>query len=518
MAKVKSYLVSSIIKEHFGELVEKVTSYLLENGHQTLKSISKNVNLTSEEIKQSLSILIHHNLVSYKKNEIGITEYHIELDLILKRKRYQKYVYCAKLKFGDIAELIIEALLLNGCDILSHVAKRVTDRLEVDDNDEEERPDELIVIQNCRDLVKGHFIKRVSNPYKEEDTEIDDKELYAIPSGIGKKRKAIVRNDETVAKKSKNDSAQSNEEVYEDCDVYWHVNFERFDQLIMDQMIIDATSERIDQNASKIVAAILKLSELERTLSSTATNSFSIYDISKKMTNFPKLEHQETHQYLTLLSDEKTGGFVSKTDDSAGGMYCVNLQKSLEMICQSACSTIVQERFGSKACRVFRLLLQKNHLEQKQIGELAMIPFKEVKELLYKLFEERFLKIQEVSKASDYAPSRTFYLFRVDMPHVARLLLSRCYQAIGNLMLRREAEMEENKRLLEKNEKIDGILSALSKTNEDTEQVMAELEELITPTEKQQLEKLKVDLARLEQGEIQVEDTIFILQNYIRFH
>ena len=31
---------------------------------------------------------------------------------------------------------------------------------------------------------------------------------------------------------------------------------------------------------------------------------------------------------------------------------------------------------------------------------------------------------------------------------------------------------------------------------QSTEQLMAELEELITPTEKQQLEKLKIDLAR----------------------
>lgn len=29
-----------------------------------------------------------------------------------------------------------------------------------------------------------------------------------------------------------------------------------------------------------------------------------------------------------------------------------------------------------------------------QIGELAMIPFKDVKELLYKLFEERMVKVQ----------------------------------------------------------------------------------------------------------------------------
>ena len=52
------------------------------------------------------------------------------------------------------------------------------------------------------------------------------------------------------------------------------------------------------------------------------------------------------------------------------------------------------------------------------------------------------------------------------------------------------------RRLLEKNEKIEGILSALSGTTEDTEQVMKELEELITPTEKQQLEKLKINLVR----------------------
>ena len=46
-------------------------------------------------------------------------------------------------------------------------------------------------------------------------------------------------------------------------------------------------------------------------------------------------------------------------------------------------------------------------------------------------FDSQLLKLQEVSKASDYAPSRTFYLFRVDMPQVARLLLNRCYQVIS---------------------------------------------------------------------------------------
>ena len=36
--------------------------------------------------------------------------------------------------------------------------------------------------------------------------------------------------------------------------------------------------------------------------------------------------------------------------------------------------------------------------------------------------------LQEVSKTSDYAPSRTFYLFAVDLTQVVRLLINRCYQ------------------------------------------------------------------------------------------
>lgn len=50
MSKVKAYLCSCIIKEHFGDIVEKVTAYLLENGYKSLKEICKNVKLTREEV------------------------------------------------------------------------------------------------------------------------------------------------------------------------------------------------------------------------------------------------------------------------------------------------------------------------------------------------------------------------------------------------------------------------------------------------------------------------------------
>ena len=53
--------------------------------------------------------------------------------------------------------------------------------------------------------------------------------------------------------------------------------------------------------------------------------------------------------------------------------------------------------------------------------------------------------LQEIPRTPDYAPSRTFYLFSVNLPYVSRMVLERCYKALGNLIARRIAETKENK-------------------------------------------------------------------------
>ena len=58
----------------------------------------------------------------------------------------------------------------------------------------------------------------------------------------------------------------------------------------------------------------------------------------------------------------------------------------------------MRERFGSKHLRLFRLLLLKKHLEQKQISDMALIPNKETKEMLYSLLAEQFVSLQVIEK------------------------------------------------------------------------------------------------------------------------
>lgn len=74
---------------------------------------------------------------------------------------------------------------------------------------------------------------------------------------------------------------------------------------------------------------------------------------------------------------------------------------------------VVRERFGDEGCRIFRLLLLKRQLEQKHVADSAMLPVKETRELLYRMFRAEYLELQEVAKTADHAPSRTFFLWRV---------------------------------------------------------------------------------------------------------
>ncbi|XP_038851083.1 DNA-directed RNA polymerase III subunit RPC3-like [Salvelinus namaycush] len=223
-------------------------------------------------------------------------------------------------------------------------------------------------------------------------------------------------------------------------------------------------------------------------------------------------------------SEEQRGGkkakmdsemeFVGKSGDSGGGMYVVNLQRALANLARATLESVVQERFGSRSARIFRLLLRKRHLEQKQVEDFAMIPAKEAKDMLYTLLSENLVQLQEIPKTPDHAPSRTFYLYTVNQLPTARLLLQHCYKTVANLIERRLFETKENKRLLEKSQRIEAILASQQASGAEPEQ-LTEVEEMITAPERQQLEALRHHINKLDSTENQVDETVFLLESYI---
>lgn len=93
--------------------------------------------------------------------------------------------------------------------------------------------------------------------------------------------------------------------------------------------------------------------------------------------------------YMDLLTQD-TFGFLTRTDDIGGGTYVISAAASLRGACahtltsnararqtdiervirtlqQRQVESIILERFGGAARRMFRLLLEKRYLEQKQV-------------------------------------------------------------------------------------------------------------------------------------------------------
>lgn len=103
-------------------------------------------------------------------------------------------MYCSKVKFGDVVELVVETFLLKGCDTLSKVTKKVADRLELD-GDADKKTDVDFVVQKCKELIAGQFLMRVKNPKEQEendekhaeekrDNDEEDGKQFVVPQGI----------------------------------------------------------------------------------------------------------------------------------------------------------------------------------------------------------------------------------------------------------------------------------------------------------------------------------------------
>uniref|UniRef100_A0A2K6TW05 DNA-directed RNA polymerase III subunit RPC3 n=1 Tax=Saimiri boliviensis boliviensis TaxID=39432 RepID=A0A2K6TW05_SAIBB len=448
-------------------------------------------------VKKALCVLVQHNLVSYQVHKRGVVEYEAQCSRVLRMLRYPRYIYTTKTLYSDTGELIVEELLLNGKLTMSAVVKKVADRL-TETMEDGKTMDYAEVSNTFVRLADTHFVQRCPSVPTTENSDpgppppaptlvMNEKDMYLVP-----KLSLIPIPDDGI---------------------YWQANLDRFHQHFRDQAIVSAVANRMDQTSSEIVRTMLRMSEITTSSSAPFTQPLSSNEIFRSLPVGYNISKQVLDQYLTLLADDPLE-FVGKSGDSGGGMYVINLHKALASLATATLESVVQERFGSRCARIFRLVLQKKHLEQKQVEDFAMIPAKEAKDMLYKMLSENFISLQEIPKTPDHAPSRTFYLYTVNILSAARMLLHRCYKSIANLIERRQFETKENKRLLEKSQRVEAIIASMQATGAEEAQLQ-EIEEMITAPERQQLETLKRNVNKLDASEIQVDETIFLLESYI---
>lgn len=299
--------------------------------------------------------------------------------------------------------------------------------------------------------------------------------------------------------------------------VYWTVNFDKFHQCFRDKILVDAIERQIDSNAGECFQHIINLMYNRTDVWAQSSNPISMGEIKqvieKKSSNMELVKHIE--QYVSIIEKDECG-FLKKIDDS--GVYQINMVMALKQTTWSIIDNVIMQKFGPKACRIFRVVRAKKYIEQEQIHHEAMINQKEERLITYKLLEENFLQLQSIKKTgSAIGPAKPTYLFRVNQQQIVRDLVDTCYKALYNSKVRVTQDKEANKRLMEKALRLQFIVEALKERGESDETIQ-DINETLTPPEKEIVENAKMRLKRLESSEILIDELLFILNLFIHYH
>lgn len=175
-------VASLILKEHYGEVVEKVGTYLVAKGPRPLRDIIRDIKLTRDQVQKCLCCLIQHHFVTFEVNKKNVTLYNAWISNILLRARSPRYIYCAKSLFGYTGELIVDVILQHGAIAMSKVVTKVANHLVEDNLD----INEYEVKSTFADLVKNHFLQRVIPVHQDGDdtNSYNEDDIYALPPGV----------------------------------------------------------------------------------------------------------------------------------------------------------------------------------------------------------------------------------------------------------------------------------------------------------------------------------------------
>lgn len=182
MSVQQKRLASLILKEHYGQVVEKVGTYLVAKGPRPLRDIIRDTKLTRDQVQKCLCCLIQHHFVTFEVNKKNVTLYNAWISNVLLRARAPRYIYCAKSLFGYTGELIVDEILQHGSIAMSKVVAKVANHLMEDNLD----LDELEVQSTFADLVNNHFLQRVRsvNEDSEDTSAYAEDDMYALPPGV----------------------------------------------------------------------------------------------------------------------------------------------------------------------------------------------------------------------------------------------------------------------------------------------------------------------------------------------
>ena len=380
---------------------------------KTLAQLVTSTRLSFNQVRVALGVLLLRGLVttSSSARRPHVVDYTIQLENVIGLQRLPVLLSSVRLQHGERAEaVLIQVIRLGQATASTIVFRTVKDR-----KGAEEMSSVYDVYKDFKLLIELDLVKRVLPPTLSEVGEETSPSCSTLPEP-DLKALALLLEQEDASLSSMIDMADSS--------IFWRLNTDAAALMLRDKLIVEASTRRHDVGAGKVVSSLLHLVSATSKDWAAVSSHIGHHIIVEKVTS----EHGKTDpafrhldQYLKLLSTER---LVDRVGDAGGGQYCLDMEHISKKLAEASLDCMVLERFGSKALRIFRHVREKKYVEEGSLQGVVMIPTKETKMLTYQLMENHFLHLQELRKTlASNAPSKSFYLFYVNMDQVVTILL-----------------------------------------------------------------------------------------------
>jgi len=390
-------LFRSLCQEYYGSDASVVCNTLYHSTGKTFQQLCAESRLSAKRCAKALHTLLSHCCVKQTSHAIPasshVNVYHLNTRRLLHVERAASYLQHIRKIFGGRAERITFCFFICGSLTLSELEKLLHPG-KISERHRKQLRKILVTLYTCGiiELPVRNETKLLGN-------------CSAIPEEVC--------------------STAQLEETFNHA--FISLNSDGINKKMREYESVHAVTSALDDPHAQILSYINTKSSdtLNRCVTLSALTSHC--ECTSKLTAKQVMDSVRLLQRCAYLS-------VSHLNDVSDEEWVrLNPEHALQTALSHLAQTTVKHRFGDIACRLFRLLLKTPQLEQKQISELAMIPLKDCREILGKLLKHEYVRMQEVARTTDHAPSRTNYLWKVHLPSVISKMKRELSETFVNL-------------------------------------------------------------------------------------
>lgn len=235
----------------------------------------------------------------------------------------------------------------------------------------------------------------------------------------------------------------------------------------------------------------------KRPLENGINGDYDDDDVSADASIGPSRAYQ-VNQHLSLLS-QPPYNLASSVELYGVIKWRVGFRGLARKLRHLELERMIESRYGDVALRVVRVLHAKGKLDEKRLGDISMLPPKDLRQTLASMQSGGFVDLQEVPRDAQRQPSKTIYLWYYDPDRVCSSILEDTYKAMSRTLQRTKFERDLIKDFLEKTERSD---------------VKGHEEEYLTEGELERLQRWRNKEAHLLAMVSRLDDMVAVFRDY----